>query len=202
MDRLDDLRKKYISTDPPQSLGKGWSGIEEKLGAQETPSSFTTHYIGTLALSFLLLSLLIVGAAKASKPGDKLYPLKIITDKAEAKITRNPELKIERRAEDIIRVSDDPKRLDDAIIRYQKTVKEATQEVKPTKANKLQQTLQRQEEKFKVQAKFHPALSEKLDEIIKVEQRVEGQVEGVENDDRRQEKGKVKNSHNTNLKKN
>lgn len=194
MDEIELLRKKYITTNMPENLKKRWDKLEPKLGNQEKPTS--RHYrLEALVLAVLGIFLGTVGMVRAARPGDTLYPVRIIVDNTQAKVTGNQEKVVEKRADDILEVRDDPKRLEDAINRYGQTVKEATEAVKPSQKIELKQTLQKQQEKFKKEAQTSPALSAKMEKIIKAGEAKEGDIKGVKTNNEVPEKAKGKNQN-------
>lgn len=192
MNEIDQFRKIYISCPKPNGSTKRWDQIEGKLGKQASPNFRIPPSLMALLIGAFLLSAITVGVAQAAKPGDAIYQLKILTDNTISTITNNPDLKVKRRAEDVIKVSNDPKKLDNAIRHYQQTVEEVKEKTqKPQNQQKLQQTIEDQEEKFKEAAKKNPAFLNKLPEIIKKKQEIEEEVKGVKIENKSTEKDKI-----------
>ncbi|MCL5784603.1 MAG: hypothetical protein M1142_04615 [Patescibacteria group bacterium] len=177
MNEIDKFREIYISCPQPDNLER-WDQIETKLGKQDSSRPYIPSSLITAVVGIFLFSATLVGVAQAAKPGDHLYPLKILTDNTIAAVARNPELKVQKRAEDIIKVSSDSGRLEDAIKHYQQTVNDAKKEVqeKSQDQQKLKQTLKDQDKKFTEEAKKEPAFSSKLPEIINEDKKIEGEI--------------------------
>ena len=68
----------------------------------------------------------IIGVAQAAKPGSPLYQVKILSDNLIAKITGNQEIKIEKRAQEVIDLATgSEEHLDEATKEYQKALDQA-----------------------------------------------------------------------------
>ncbi|MCL5784886.1 MAG: hypothetical protein M1142_06065 [Patescibacteria group bacterium] len=178
MDELETLRKKYIAVSKPDNLD--WSSLESRLGSQEQPKSWPVKQFLLSITAIVIVLSIFTGAAQAARPGDQLYPLRILTDNLMAKVSGDSSQVIEKRAEDIIKVSNDPKKLGQAIEHYQQTVEDISREASgPAKKQELKTVLKKQEQKFAAEAKKNPASQPQLNQLINQTQKDEGEVKGT-----------------------
>lgn len=174
---LEDLKKDYIKTQAPSS---NWINFESKLTAQSPnlrpaiKGSLTAFVLSTLIFST------VVGSAQAAKPGQTLYPLKILSDNVVAKITGKYEVKIEKRAQDVIDVSQKSESdLDEATKAYSETLEQTKKEAQKTQTQeKFKKTLEVQEQKLKEAQQKNSNVQDKLQDVIERTQEVRGEVKG------------------------
>lgn len=180
--KLEDLKKEYIKTQP--SGNNGWYELESKLGVKMEHKYNFLHTRGlALAAFVILLSATVLATAQAAKPGNPLYPVKILSDNTQAKISGNYEMTIEKRAQDVIDSQESQKNLDKATQEYLNTLEEIQQKPKDEEAQKeLENTLKEQEQKFQnAQSQYHWD-EDRFGEIIRRIRRARGEVEGARDD--------------------
>lgn len=198
---LENLRKGYLKTVMPSFLVEnGWNQIREKLQPRQPKNS----YFFSKGIAFICLFILIMGGSlgitQAAKPNTLLYPVKILSDNALAKITGKPEMKIERRAQDVIKMTqNDPEDLEKAAQEYTKVLEELSrQKNDPQDRENLKRTLTRQEEKLDQTLKSLPATNPKAEKVLQrvIQQTKEatGEVKGVKSKDQAP-KGNRKNKN-------
>lgn len=191
-DQIDKLRKEYIKASP-DSLDALWQDLSGRLPIQNRARSLSVTRALIFALTILLATGGLLGAAQAGKPGDLLYPVKLLADEIVANITGKLELKIEKRAEEVIEsVKGSPKQQEEALREYQKTLEEIKEQAqKRGKKDQLKEALEKQEEKLKNAQQQNP--SQNLQEAIEHTQTVKGEVQG-----QKDEKGPSDNNSNQN----
>ena len=194
-DQLEKLRKEYLKIKAPDYLVQnGWVDLQTRLSAQESPNR---RFFPKPALIFASVILLFFAgsltAAQAAKPGDVLYPVKLLSDDLQAKITGKEEIKLEKRAQEFIDLSNSSsEHLEEAARQYQKTLDESkNQAEKSGRQQEFRQSLEEQEEKLR-QAQDNNPSSQDLDEAIKETQRVRGEVQGTKDE---HSNGEDNNSH-------
>ncbi|MBI2594180.1 hypothetical protein HYW39_00620 [Candidatus Curtissbacteria bacterium] len=164
-EHLEKIRKDYIKVEPPSYLVRIW-----------------TLRKGLALVSFaLLVSVVTVfGVAQAAKPKDPLYPVKILSENLVAKVTGDYEIKVERRAQELIDLSSQsPQNLDEATRLYQETLDKAEKEAqKVGRGQEFRQTLDQQEEKLREAQRANPAAQQQLENAIWHIQQAKGDVQG------------------------
>lgn len=175
---LDKLKKNYFDiklTD--QEVEESWNRLERRL-KPALPSFPSFRYaVISLALVIMISSGIatLAGIVQAADTGSPLYPVKILSDKVIAKVTGRPEIKVERRAEDLIEaVKKEGGSSGDAGRRYEESLTETEKEVGQNEEKKarLQDSLNRQEESFRQAIKENPRAEEKLEKAIEKTQEV------------------------------
>lgn len=175
---LESLRKDYIKTEPTNYLiHDGWRDLSLKLDSKQSrvfPKAFA------LIALIIFLSSAVVASAQAAKPGQALYPVKILSENVYAQVTGSQQFKIERRAQEVIDLSGKSSdNLDVATQEYQKTLGETKpQNGSEEERQKFTEALEKQEEKFKKAIEKNPQSQEKLQEVIKETEKAKGQVQG------------------------
>src|SRR3990167_5544083 len=126
-EKLENFRKVYIGSGKKNLT---LPNILEQLPSQNHPHAYALK-AATFALAAVLLTGSVLGVAQAANPGTKLYPLKLLSDEVLAKITGKDELKIEKRAQEVINSTDASQRQrDEALDQFQKTLEETKKEAK------------------------------------------------------------------------
>lgn len=181
-EQLESLRKEYIGQPTPVYLSQdGWRGLLTQLpGRRTTLVPILLRRALIFASIVVLLSGSLLTAAQAATPGNPLYQIKLLSEDIVVLITGRDELKIERRAQEVIDLSSDSsEHLDEATIEYQEAIRESKPEGQESAVNqKFKQTLEKQEEKFKKAIEKNPALKDKLKEVIEETQKTKGEVKG------------------------
>ena len=181
-DQLEKLRKEYLKTGPPIYLEHhGWQDLSAKLENRKTVDLRLLFGRGLAFTSIvILLFASIVGTAQAAKPGDFLYPIKLLLDEVVAKVVGKQEIKIERRGQEIIDLSSSSsKHLEEAAREYQKALDATKQESeKSGRQQEFKNTLEEQEEKFREAQEKNPTSQDNLEEVIRQTQRAKGEVQG------------------------
>ena len=113
------------------------------------------------------------------KPGDLLFPLKVISEKVAVRAGVNPEISVVRRADDLIDQSKkDPTAAEKAAEEYKKTLEQTKQDAqKSGNTKEFKQTLKAQELKF-TEAQKEDHGSTELKKAIEETQKVNGEVKG------------------------
>lgn len=180
----EEIKKSYLKTPIPERLStQGWIDLEQKLEDQLPPSTPYLFYIKrvSFALAVLLIFLtVLVSGAQAAQPGDKLYPVKLLADQVKAKITNNPQIPVQNRAQEVINLSkqNSPK-LNQAVSQYDKTLNQQKDQAKtPDQKQKLDQSLQTQEQKLEEVQKSQPQ-NEQIEQAIDQTKKVQGEVKGA-----------------------
>ena len=181
MQNLENLKKIYLKTPIPKELSD-WKQLKPRL--EEGHRIYLPAYFQKGAFMFAVVLLFLttmVASAQAAKPGDRLFPIRILSDEIKAAITNTPSSPVEKRAQDIIDVSKSPSpKLDQAVTEYQKALDRSTQEVNKnngsTQEENFKNTLSKQEQKLEEVKKENPDSSKKLDEAIDQTQKAQGEI--------------------------
>lgn len=129
----------------------------------QTPSrAFFLQRFAFLAL-ILAIGLSAATVSQAS-PTSPFYPVRVLADKVVSQIAKKPEIKLERRAQDVVISTKEPAKLDQASRAYDKTLDEVKDEAK----NKgLQKGLEKAEEKLDRAIEKNPESKDKIEPILK-----------------------------------
>ena len=181
-DHLEKFRKEYLKIGPSVHLEHhGWQDLYAKL---ERRQDLGLNLLFGRGLAFASITLLlfasVVGVAQAAKPGDVLYPVKLFSDQIVAQVSGKPEIKVERRGQEVIDLSNhSQEQLDEAAHQYQKSLNEAKNEAeKSGKKEEFNKALETQEQKFKNALENNPRSANGLQRAIEETQKVKGQVQG------------------------
>ena len=171
-ENLENFRKAYIGSAKTSSMD--FADISPKLGIQSRPHSYAKKTL-IVTLSLILLGSSALGAAQAASPGTTLYPLKLLSDDV---VNGKQELKVEKRAQEVIDSTDaSQKQQDEALRQFQKTLEKTKEEAKQSgKVQQFRQTLENEEDKFKDAQERNP--SNHLEEAIKHTENAKGEVQG------------------------
>lgn len=135
---LNSIKDQYQNTQMPEYLiYNGWADLKFKLPTQQNKFWQTFLSRGLIFATFIMfISTALVGIAQAAKPGEALFPIKTLTEDIKAAITGNYQEKIENRAQDVIDLSTRSQdKLNQAIEKYQQTVKESLEKTKDNQNN-------------------------------------------------------------------
>lgn len=173
------LRKRYMSYGPSERFwDRGWFELQGKLeGRSERPVFMSLFARGLVFAGFVLIVLGgaffgLTKAAQASHPGDLLYPVKRFSENITVAVSRNRDIKVENRAQEIIDLANEEKNPDllkKATEEYKKTVDETKKNVEQSgDREKLRRQLQIEEQHFEDVIKQNPSIGEDLNEALKV----------------------------------
>ena len=181
-EQLEKLRKEYIAVNPPSYLSQnGWAELSPQLRplvGTHYPFLFTRG-LALAAIIVLVLSA-VWGSSQLAKPGQALYPVKILSDTVVAKVTGNIEFKIQRRAQEVIDQSAKPNGgFEEATKQYQQTLQETKEEAKKEgKSQEFKKTLDENEQDFRNAQQQHPSSQNDLEKVIKHTKEAKGEVQG------------------------
>jgi hypothetical protein len=104
---LNYLKKEYGKTQATTHLKEsGWGELARRIGFLETPKR--NVWLRNFAVAFAVLLLFVFGTyqvAQAALPGDKLYPVKILSEKVIRGTSGSSQVAIDHRAEEIVILS-------------------------------------------------------------------------------------------------
>ena len=189
-DKLKEFRSEYHSIETPSYLvSNGWLDLSLKL---ENQRRFSWKLLLGRGLVFatvvLVLSGMVVGVSQAAKPGDFLFPVKVLSEKVVAKVTNDPTIVVEHRANDLINDSSSGSNdSDKAAEEYQKSLLESKQDAQDSgKTQEFKKALEEQEQKLKDAAE-RDSNREDLQRAIDETQKVSGEVQGTRDSNRSSE---------------
>jgi hypothetical protein len=133
---LNYLKKEYEKTQATAHLKEsGWGELARRIGFLETPKKNT--WLRNFALAFAVLLLFIFGTyqvAQAALPGDKLYPVKILSENIIRGTSGSSQVAIDHRAEEIVILSKkqevNKESLERISIEYKEVVNQEKQQIK------------------------------------------------------------------------
>lgn len=152
-ENLENIKFQYQNTELPQYLiYNGWADLKFKLPKQH--SHFWKISLGkglVFASICILATTAFISIAQASKPGDLLFPVKAFSENLRATVTGDYQQNIENRAQDVLDLSNKSQdRLDQAIEKYQQTVKESLEKTKNgQKSDQLNKTIEQNNQEIK-----------------------------------------------------
>lgn len=196
-DSLEKLKSEYHSiVVPDYMISHGWMDLSLKLQAK---SGFTWRIFfvrGLIFASFVFfVGTGIIGVSQAAKPGDVLFPVKVLSEKAAIAVGVDPQISVVRRADDLIDLSkNNASGLQKASDAYQKTLDESKQDaVKSGNTKEFKQTLEKQEQKF-TEAQKESEDSKELKRAIEETAKVQGEVKGSKDSNRQNTESHENNS--------
>ncbi len=180
-DQLENLRKEYRNLTPPVYLvHQGWSDLANQLDERQTTDLRLLFGKGLVFASVILLLFGgLVTAAQAAKPGETLYPVKLLSDSVAARVSGKPEITVEKRGQEIIDLSQKPsEQLNEATKQYQKALDDSARQAKDSgKQQDFEKALDNQKQKFEREIEKNPQ-SKGLEDAIKKTEQTQGQVQG------------------------
>lgn len=200
-EHLEKLKKEYIKTETTSYLENyGWTNLRSRLDESPAP---TPVFKPTLAKGIAFAVLLIIagfgflGFTQKSKPGQALYPVKILSDKVYSQVTGDYEASINKRAQEVIEQSAKPNGgFEEATKQYQKAIEDARDKREKSdeqKKEEFRRTLEEQEKKFRETLKQNPSHQSQLEEVEEYTKRTRGEVKG-----KRDERPSDNNNQNNN----
>lgn len=166
-----------------QAIEKSWDTVRRRLPQQDEPKKYYYPAAFMFASMLLFFFLGTIGVSQASRPGDVLYPVKVLSDKVAAKVTGNYHTKVEKRATEVIREADrSPERLEEATKAYKDSLEQAKREAQRDSKDKpeIRKTLEKQEERLKNIHASSSASQKLIRETVSQTQRVREEVKGVQ----------------------
>lgn len=188
-DKLENLKREYLKTKtPPYLVAHGWEDLAPKL-ASDPRERFLFRpalSIGLALFIFVIAGTTLVFASQSSKPGENLYPVKILSDKVYSEVTGDYEATIDKRAEELIELKDEPNgSLDEATKQYQEAIEKAKDEKKDSEEEekeKFRQKLEEKEKRFQEISQENSRNKNKFREIVEQTRRTRGEVKGEKKD--------------------
>ncbi len=192
-DKLRNFKDYYLKGTPgDEQVNLGWKKLQAQLDSTPTQGRFYFPYFKQSAAFLAILifcSTALVSLAQAADPGTPLYPVKLLADQIAAKVTDQPQLKVEKRAQDVINISkkqsSSPK-LNEAAKQYNKTLDQTAKEVEdnPTHKQEFNKALNKQEKELDDAIKQNPQSEKELQKVLEDTKRVKNKLEyGSERED-------------------
>lgn len=179
-DQLELTKGKYIKSSlSSEDVDQSWSNLEPRLGAQQhfyLPKSRSK----ILVVAIILITFASVQTIQAAKPGQILYPAKLLTDDVIAEISGKLDYKVNRRGQEIIDLSEDNSpNLEEAQIQYQQTLEEVKKDAqKSGRQEQFDEILEQQQQQFEKAIEKNPSAQSHLEEAIQKTEKAKGQVKG------------------------
>lgn len=173
---LQKFKEVYLNKRATPRLSMdGWSEISSKIDGVPGPFVFWRKSWAVAFLSILLIaggSFVFYTNVSAALPGDRLYPVKILSEDVIAKVTGSNQIKIDNRADEIIDLSDkkqeDTKDLQKVSKEYSDEVKKVKSDPEVSKEHKadLQKHLEEDNKKFTETVKKNPEIEQDIKSAI------------------------------------
>lgn len=165
---MNKLKKIYRDIKlPDKQVEKSWQDLRKRI---DVSSGIPYFKFGSVFLSLLFIFLsAIVVFAQTTTPGTTLYPVKILSDQIVAKVSGEPQIPIERRAQDLIEVSKkQPAKVEDASKQYTKALDNVQKETEQNniKRDKVEDSLDKQEYLFKKAIDENPRSARELKKAL------------------------------------
>ncbi len=174
--KLTNLKIDYLKIEPSTSfLNNGWKNLSNHLEPRKTHKfwlmwrwSFTTATLVLLLIAGSIFGLF--QGAKAALPGDRLYPLKRISENVISKTQGNDQIKVENRAHEIIGLvkekQKDQQAIDKTVKEYQENVNKVTEQIKqPEKQQEFEKKVEEHKQEFQKLSEENPEIEKDLHEI-------------------------------------
>lgn len=165
MEKFKELKKVYWQIKlSDKERDQGWEKLKTKINPPVSPWLFKFRFA---LIGLILMFGLTAAGVSAAAPTSPLYPARVLADKLVAQVTHRPELKLEKRTQDIINAAKKPAELDQASKAYDKTLNEVKSEANEEKENNnLQKGLKRAEENLNQAIKDYPESKKKIEPIL------------------------------------
>lgn len=178
-----NLRREYLKTQPSSFLQtSGQRDLLSRLEEQKKPLFAPALGLGFAFALLLIFCTAVIGVSQSAKPGEALYSVKILSDRAYTKVTGDFEPAIDRRVEEMIEAKDEPNgEFDEVAKQYQLSIEEAKNKSKDSKEDKKEQfrrKLEEQEKKLQEISNQNPKLYKKLQEVVERTRKTRGEVKG------------------------
>lgn len=158
---LKQGKEDYLSVKTPERISLyGWLELRDRLDKKFRLRDIFVWFAlrpavsGVLAAVFLIATTgAIFASARASAPGETLYPVKRFYENVASSALGSDEFKVEGRAQDIIILSQKEKenseRLKEAVIEYEVTIAHVENETEGAQREELKLRLDRHEQEFR-----------------------------------------------------
>lgn len=186
---LRKFKKVYLETEPSQEfLEEGWQDLQGKIAhTEQTRRRFYAFYSRPVVFATMLIFILgsfvgLVGASANSLPGEPLYSLKRLSEDAVSLATGNNLVKVDNRAKEIIKLSEDKKgssKLQKVVEEYKTAVFEATRSGR--NKQEVEEELEQNETEFR--QRQGTSSDEYLQKAIETSRKGRGGGESEENKD-------------------
>lgn len=191
--KLTELKQYYLKeTLPEENVTALWQELSDKLpGRQYHPYHYTARYA---VLTFVLVSLFTGGifSIQAAQPNTPLYPMRVLTEKAVARVTGQYDPVIENRTEEIINAAQmkSDAEIEQAVKEYEKTLEDMTENrQRSEKANQnLQEKLNESGEKLKTITPPTDKAKDAIEQSIKATEQTQQEVKGENAQEKKPEK--------------
>lgn len=136
---LRDYKELYKNiTVSDTAVHQNWKRLSDTLPARRYNRQFHSVWGAVLVACIGVLISVVgtVGFAQTARPGDALYPIKVLSQTVTAKVMRKPEKIIEKRTDDVIKEMQQkdrgasPQRLEKALNEYESSLEETKRSVK------------------------------------------------------------------------
>lgn len=174
---IDKLKRIYNLTNPPKELSEnGWLVLQPMLEDQVLQSKYDRFFQQRFIFisTFVLFVGIFLGSAvlaQAALPGEPLYAVKRLSENFLSGISTNKQLKIDNRADEIIKLSEkkkDPEVIKETVKQYQQSVLESKKQASISAQNEqeLNKKLEEHEKKFEEVSKQSQSTQEELKNAI------------------------------------
>lgn len=157
---LKNLKKAYLSLEPPRELLEhGWGALEKELEENDA-FSFVPRFL-SIPLVFVILFFLLAGgglvyASQHSLPGEPLYPIKRLSEKAFIAVSADKTSQVDKRAQEVV-IATEKKNNDqetrEAVKEYEKSIKEVKHDLEAKEIGRKEKTEEKKSEKKDLEKK-------------------------------------------------
>lgn len=173
---LKKLQADYENTLPSRHLlENGWSELKSRL-EPKSQAHWLFMPLGKYTLAFTSVVILAVGlslglsqVAQASLPGDTLYPIKRLSENILYIVSSDPQIKIDNRANEIIRLAEKEKKeniLKETVDDYQNEVLHVKNELEESERQEFREKLEEHEQNFEKLIENTPSTKEEIERAI------------------------------------
>lgn len=187
-EQLELARKNYIKSSVGD-IDQSWAALQTRLGAQQhfylPKSASKTLIIVAVLLTFAQVPI------EAAKPGQFLYPVKLLSDEVIAEISGKLDYKVNRRAQEIIDLSEgNSSNLEEAQTQYRQTLEDVKKEAqKSSRQEQFDKILEQQQQRFEKAIEKNPSGRSHLEEAIKKTKEAKSPVKGTREEQPQNPKG-------------
>ncbi len=189
-DYLEKARKGYLKQVPPNTADSSWQNLLTRINSEgKTSHIYWPTFARAVAFSLILIFISgssIVSAVQKTNPGDRLYPVKLLSEDIYVKITGDPTQKAQTRATELINLTTlGSNKADEAQKEYQKTLEETKNKIvksnKPGEKEEFKKNLDSQIESFRQAQEKRPEIKNELDQAINAAENTRGEIKGDRN---------------------
>lgn len=178
-DLLEKAKSEYLKTLVLDYLkNDGWRDLKLNLEPRGW-SLWGLVFRRGLVLTMVSLLFLgsVVGVARAAKPGDKLYPIKVLSDKVFAKVKENYEVQVRERAVEIVKTfkSSESTPAADQENHTRKDNEDKVRGVQSGQGN-LTKTLESQDDKLKKESEGNSQTKGNVDNVMDQAEKVKDEI--------------------------